>query len=125
MAEFTLGTVYDIHKELFKKIGPLPEKKKQEGLANIGGWFGVHSKCHYYMLMCKEKSYYTVLHFNNHNYSKGIQELEELLEFQGDILEIHYVHGEDAYECWVKNKDTEEVNMYYLFTYNWGVVEIE
>lgn len=125
MGEFTLGTVYDVHKELFKKVGPLPEKKKKEALANVGGWFGSHVKRNYYMLMCKEKSFYTVFHFNNHNYSKGIHELEELLEWQGEILEIHYVHGEDSYECWVKDKETGEVSMYYLFPYDWGVIEIE
>lgn len=125
MTEVELGTVYDLNKQLFKKMEPLSEDKKSKELANVGGWFSTHPYCNYYMLMCKEKSYYTVLHFNNCNYSKGIEELKELLSFQGEILSIHYVHGEDAYECWIKEKDTQEIKMFYLFAYDWGVVEIE
>lgn len=114
---------YDIHKQLFSKIDPPDENKLTKMLTNVGAWFSTDMACNYYMLMCKEISYYTVFHFNNMNYDKGVAELKKTLQFRGTILDIVYVHAEDAYECWVKNPNGE-VEMYYLFKYNWGVIEI-
>ena len=114
---------YSIHKQLFAQMPEPEEKVIKKKLASAGGWFSSHPDCNYYMIICREISYYTVMHFNNMNYEKGMQELKEILESRGTILDIVYNHAEDAYECWVKNFDGE-VEMYYLFTYDWGVVEI-
>lgn len=114
---------YSIHKQLYAQLEPNADKITTE-LSNIGAWFSVAPECDYYMLMCKEISYFTVFHFNNMNYMAGMQELEATLKGRGTIVDIVYVHSEDAYECWVRD-DNGEVFMYYLFPYDWGIVEVE
>lgn len=123
MAEIEINN-YQIHKQLFSQMKPLDDEKLGEKLAFVGSWFSAHMKQRYFMLMCKEENYYTVLNIKDMNYSKAVKELRDLLTWQGDILDIRYVHGEDAYECWVKDED-EESKMFYLFVYDWGVIEIE
>ena len=79
------------------------------------------------MLMCKENSYYTVLHLNESNpwvIDSATKTLAELLEYRGHIIDITYNDLTDAYECWIKEKSDGEIHMYYLFTYDWGVVEV-
>lgn len=124
MAEIEINN-YQIHKQLYSQMKPLDEEKMKEKLASIGSWFSAHMKQKFFMLMCKEEDYYTVLYIKDMNYSKAVKELHELLTWQGEILDIRYVHGEDAYECWVKREEDEEAKMFYLFLYDWGVIEIE
>lgn len=115
---------YSIHKQLYAQTEPLSKEALNKKMASIGGWFSAHMKSKYFMLMCKEISYYTVFHFNNMNYLSGIEELKKTLEFRGTIIDIEYIHEQDAYECWIKNS-VGDVEMYYLFDYSWGVVEID
>ena len=51
------------------------------------------------MLLCKERSDYTMFRLENFNYSKAVQELKEVLEERGDIMGFDFVHGENAYQC--------------------------
>ena len=67
------------------------------------------------MLMCKERSDFTWFHITDNQFTKGIQELKEVLEERGQVLAIQYQHGEDAFEIWVKSKD-DEVFMFMLFS---------
>lgn len=97
----------------------------KERYVSIGAWFSTSPACDYYMLMCKENSYYTVFHFNNMHYNKGMEEVQKTLESRGEVIDISYSQENDAYECWVKEKDTEEIHMYYFFKYDWGVIEVE
>lgn len=114
---------YDMHKQLYAQMKPLSDEDLNKKLVSIGGWFSTFAKDKYFMLMCKEISYYTVFRFNKPNYTKGVEELKKTLQFRGQIIDIVYVHAENAYECWVKNS-LGEMEMYYLFNYDWGVVEI-
>ena len=116
---------YDMHKQLYAQLKAPSEKILHERYVSIGAWFSTDPMCDYYMLMCKENSYYTVLHFKNMNYDKGMNEVQELLESRGKVIDITYSQENDAYECWLKEKDTNEVSMYYLFKYDWGVIEVE
>lgn len=118
-------TNYEIHKQLFQKIDPPDRTKLKKLFSSVGAWFSTDIECNYYMLLCREKNDYTVFHFNNMNYDQGQQSVQRLLENRGTILDIIYVHGQDAYECWIKEKSSSEVYMYMLFPYNWGVIEIE
>jgi hypothetical protein len=50
-------------------------------------------------------------------------ELQEVLKERGEILAIQYLHGEDAFEIWIReSKDT--VYMFMLFEAEWMIVEI-
>ena len=127
MAEIELSN-YDIHKQLYATKPALEGDKLKSALTSVGAWFSTAPKVNYYMLLCHEKRDYTVLHFKNMNYAKGIEELEEILKTRGDIIDIYYEHTMNAYQCWVRSPgedDKPEVSMYYLFDYEWGIVEVE
>lgn len=117
-------TQYEAYKQLYGALAHPSEKTLKEQLTSLGSWFSVKPACNYYMLLCRERNDYTVLHFNNMNYLKGMQEVKEILESRGTIYDISYNSTVDAYECWIKDKD-DEFAMYMFFAYDWGVVEVE
>jgi len=123
--KITIGSLYEMNKQLFKQIKPPSEQIINLELANIGAWFSANINTKYYMLLCKERSDYTLFHLDNFNYNKIIQELKEVLEERGDIMGFDFVHGENAYQCWVRERDDEhQVYMFMLFDADWMVVEI-
>lgn len=121
---------YAIHKQLFAQMEPLSGEKLDKKLESVKSWFNKQYNSNYVefiMLMCKENSYYTVLHLNESNplvIDSATKTLAELLEYRGHIIDITYNDLADAYECWVKEKNDGEIHMYYLFTYDWGIVEV-
>lgn len=123
--KITIGSLYEMNKQLFKQIKPPSEQIINLELANIGAWFSANINTKYYMLLCKERSDYTLFHLDEFNYNKLIQELKEVLEERGDIMGFDFVHGENAYQCWVRERDDEhQVYMFMLFDADWMVVEI-
>lgn len=114
---------YDIHRQFFAGLPSLENNKLKTKLSSIGGWFSAKMKCKYFMLLCREQYDFTVFYIKDMNYAQAVEELKITLESRGEVVDILYVHGEDAYECWVKNAQGE-VAMYYLFPYDWGVVEV-
>lgn len=124
MAEVEL-TNYEIHKQLYATLSKPNELTLKAKLVGIGAWFSTKPQSNYYMLLCREINYYTMFHFNDMNYDKGMEELSEVLAERGELVDIVYSADNDAYECWVKDTETDEISMYYLFEADWMVVEIE
>ena len=121
----TAGSLYEMNQQLFKKIKAPSKESIDIELANIGAWFSSNFKTKYYMLLCKERSDYTMFHLENFNYSKAVQELREVLEERGEIMGFDFIHGENAYQCWVRERDEDRnVYMFMLFDADWMVVEI-
>ena len=117
---------YAIHKQLFAQMEPLSEEKLKKKIKILDDWFETNYSCkfnEYYMVICKEISYYTVLHLKEEIQLSGTALVDLLLD-RGPIIDITYNDLADAYECWVKENEDGEVHMYYLFTYDWGVVEV-
>lgn len=123
MAEGNLGTLYEFNKQILANMPPQDPDVLSAVYVTIGDWFSLPHKPSYYMVMCKEKSDFTLIHITGHNYSGALQELKEILQERGEIIAIQYVHGEDAYECWVKDK-SGEVFLYMLFEASWMVVDV-
>ena len=128
MAEITLGTLYDANKQILKTVKPHSEKRIAKDLTGVGAWMSSFLDTKYFMLMCKERSDFTLIHLNNFNFSKAVDELKEILEERGTILSIDYIHGENCYECWVrqegKTPEESEVFLFMLFDAQWMVVEV-
>ena len=76
------------------------------------------------MLMCKERSDFTLLHITDNKFTKGIMELQDILKERGEILAIQYIHGEDAFEIWVRDLESKDVYMFMLFEAEWMIVEV-
>ena len=128
MAEITLGNLYQANCSIMKTIKPVPPKKMELDLANIGAWMSSFVGTKYFMLMCKERSDFTLIHLNDFNYLKAVKEIKEVLEERGTLLAVDYIHGENHYECWVRQEgetlEQSEVFMFMLFDADWMVVEI-
>jgi hypothetical protein len=73
--------------------------------------------------MCREDNYYTVVRVRKAKNPDKFEDLIiELLQEHGDIKDIDYADKtKDSLECWVQNG--EEVRMFKLFFYSWGVIE--
>lgn len=121
MADVAFGNLYELNKQVMSQLPPQTEDIMAHNWAVIGDWFG-KDKDRWFMLMCKERSDFTFFHITDNQFVKGVQELKEVLEERGQILAIQYLHGEDAFEIWVKNE--EEVFMFMLFAAGWMIVEI-
>ncbi len=130
MATVTLGNLYDANKAIMKTMAPVSEEKMKIDFAGIGAWMSSFPKTKYFMLMCKERSDFTLIHVLNYNYLNAVKEIREILEERGTLLGVNYIHGENCYECWVREEPTVEleepvVYMFMLFDADWMVVEVE
>lgn len=114
-------TLYEINQQVMAQLPPLDEQTLKTTWNIIGDWFG-KDQCRWFMLMCKERSDFTLIHINDNKFLETIQELQEILEERGQILNIQYIHGEDVFEIWIKN-DTG-VYMFMLFGADWMVIEV-
>lgn len=117
-------TQYDINKmvveQLPSKITNGQLKESKEILKTLKNTF--NNK--YYMLLCNDIHYYTVLHVvdNDKNGTEFYNLVIELLQDNGVIQLIEWMNvDKDAVECWIKNE--KGTFMFLLFPYDWGVIE--
>lgn len=125
MAEIEVGNVFEMNKQIRRNSSPMSKEKINEAITNVAGWCSFRCNAQYYMLLCKERSDYTVFRLNSFNYDRAGQELQEVLESRGAILGIDYMHGFDCYECWVRDEETSEPFLYMFFVCDDFVVEVE
>ena len=76
----------------------------------------------YYMLLCKDISYYTVFCLDETAPNSIWDELIICCEGIGKIKSIELTDQDDAIEVWVQPKDKTAVAMYF-FSYDAGVIE--
>lgn len=122
MAEVEMGTLYDLNKQVMAQLPPQEEHLLKHNWNVIGDWFGKNQN-RWFMLMCKERSDFTLLHIVDNNFSAAVQEVQEILLERGQILAIQYVHGEDSFELWIKDNNGE-VFLFMMFEADWMVVEV-
>lgn len=139
MTQTTTQTNYEINQEGYRHIDPMKENNLKSALANIGAWFSFLDKIEYIGVLCRERNDYTIIHLHRYNYEKAIQELRELMESRGEIMDIQYVHGQDYFQIWVRERRTELINkmfkdisqwkpqvwMFAVFNANDWVIEVE
>lgn len=122
MADIELGTLYDLNKQIMNQLPPQDEETLLRNYNIIGSWFGKAQES-WFMLMCKERSDFTLLHITDYQFTKGLFELKEILAERGKVLAIQYIHGEDTFEIWLKDHNGE-VFMFMLFEASWMIVEV-
>lgn len=122
MAEIQGQTLYELNQQL------MSNEKKMSGLDLINRKksleaFFKNSSAAYFMMLCKERSDYTLFHLkSNKSYQKAAEEVMECIKERGTILSIDRTSDNIAYEIWIR--DEEEINScYYLFEYDKGVIE--
>ena len=117
-------TIYDINKQLKAKERILTEKEIKNKISEIvESFLGKWPK--YLMLLSNERKDYTIFDF-----SKAIlvdtfkKDLKEALENRGLILTFEKVEN-NTWEIWIRDKDTLDNIVYYLFDYTDGVISYE
>ena len=115
-----IGSVYDIAKSAFLHLPALEGDRLIKKTNAIEIWMRALDNT-YYMLLCKERSDYTV--FKVKNYGIAVAEIIDVLSSRGQLTAIEKADVQDAWECWVKIND--EMFMFYLFEYDFGVIECE
>jgi len=119
------ATVYDINKQLVKKLTPLSELELPQKQKALEDWFNMHCDC-YAMLLCHEQRDYTVFHMydnppaNPNPPAIAAKELIECLKNRGVIISIDPTQ-DGAWEIWLQIGD--ESYCYYLFRYDDAVIE--
>lgn len=121
--EISLGTLYDVNKQLMLNQGTLSAAAIKTAQQDLEEWFNWKIDG-YAMLLCHERRDYTLFHLYqkaNPNPPKiAASELIELLQERGDILSIDK-YTEEVWEIWLKIG--KEAFVYYLFNYDNGVIE--
>ena len=123
--EVSLGTLYEMNKDLVEKKEPVLSKEKIEEKKTILIDYLKNINGKYYMLLCKEKSDYTVFHMNNFNensYNMCVNIFINTLLNRGKIKGIDLTENKDAIEVWISIDN--ESYCYYFFDYTFGVAEV-
>lgn len=119
MSEVSLGSMYDLNKNLMQQEKALSPVKITNKIKELIPYF---SKGKYFMLLCHERRDYTIFQVKNDTYQSPIlaaKELKDCLKNRGEILAIDPAEG-GAYEIWIRN--LEGCFAYYLFPYDEAVI---
>lgn len=114
-------TMHELRKQQYSQVSPLDTLDFLSRLDTISSEM---VKSCYYMLLSNERVDYTVFNLtyvNSNDTNKVKQELQETLQNRGEVVDI-FDGPEGGYEIWIK--DNDEAFCYYLFDYEYGVVEI-
>lgn len=126
MAEVNLGNLYDFNKELMKKektIDPIIFNTKVKQIAE-DMFVEASNDEHYWMLLCHDRRDFTL--FNIIAATKVndiIEEIKPTLTNRGQIITIDK-QPNGAWEIWIRDIETIENFVYYLFKYDNGVIEV-
>ncbi len=114
-------SLYDLNKSVIFNLPPQDESILNKNFREISSWFGKNNDS-WFMLMCKERSDFTIIHITNDNYFQATQELKEILQERGSISSLQYNQDQDIWEIWVK--DEKEAYIFMLFEASWMIVEV-
>lgn len=120
-------TLYDMNCSMMSQLPPLEEDALTTAKTGIIKEFvdnySLKQGKVYYMLLCKELSYFTLFNMTGNHYVNLIEdELIECLKNVGDILDISKNEDGTALECWVKDKE-KTTHCFHFFPYDEGVIE--
>lgn len=126
MADITLGNLYDFNKQAYANEKPLDpiqfNLKINEAAKDI-----FNRNSNYWMLLCKERSDFTVFQFCECRFHKEIEDfrsaLKETINNRGQLLEVEK-QDDGNYEIWIRDPENNENFAYYLFDYSFGIVKI-
>ena len=112
-------TLYDMNKQAYSQEKPLDVIALHIKVDNmISDLYA--TKKPYWMLLCKERSDYTVFIMLT---EKGtVAEMLTTLQNRGEVLDIDKLE-DGNYEIWIRDPDTKENFVYYFFDYEFGIIK--
>lgn len=115
--------LYDFNKALVAQLPLLTKEELKKYSEELDKYYDA-TKAEYYMLLCHDYRYYTLLHHNPKcNEDTFGNTVIDCLNNAADIISLNYEKDQKAYEIWVRIN--EEIYAFYLFEYDRGVVEFE
>ena len=119
MADIDLGmNLYDFNKNAMTQEKPLDDIAFNIATSKMVEDIIPRSK--FWMLLCNERKDYTVFIILTKD---GIlKELRPTLKNRGQILSIDK-QDDGNYEIWIRDPETKENFVYYLFDYQYGIIE--
>ena len=109
------------------QMHPVSDSRKKKIITEINDYYdsclNPELRDSYYMLLCNERHYYTVFHYNN-------TQKNEFVTLGGAVMTLIDEMGaqvlagdkfEGRYEIWLRTKDKEN-HVFLLFPYGYGVV---
>lgn len=120
LKDVSLGTAYDINKNLVKKYEKELTKEELEEKEKMLLKFTRSRFDHYYMMLCHDRRDYTIFHTECTSGSV-FGELLECLQNRGTVVGIDKTTDGAAIEIWLMIDD--EAFCYYFFPYEEAVVE--
>ena len=120
--EIDLGvTLYDLNKEAMSKEPPLDVIAFNIKMSEIVKKIATKK---YWMLLNNERKDYSIFKIDHpDNTRKLIEEISITLHNRGEILSINE-QKDGNFEIWIKDFDTREAFVYYLFDYSFGIITI-
>lgn len=113
--------LYDLNKNIMSQLKPLSDEKLKE-LKKLILTFDDTIDNTYYMLLCRERNYYTTFVKNGCIGINAINEsVIDCLHDLGEIISGELTEDKTAIEFWIKADDT--AYCVYFFGYDAGVVE--
>lgn len=112
-------TLYDMNRMIYSQLPQLTiDTNEKEILCK----FFADQDNKYYMLMCKELSYYTCLRMTNVVTIKD--KLVDIItsHIEGYVVDIEQ-RNDGNIEIWIHMEADDEAHMFMLFPYDWGVIE--
>lgn len=117
-------TSYDLNKQLILSLGSIKDEELDK-FKNIFSDYIEKNQDEYFMLLCKEQSYYTVFHYEPRNRVDSFTNiLLEIINSVGEFYNYNIDKATGGIEIWIKPEGKEEVFAYYFFPYDAGVVKI-
>ena len=123
-SQIDISNLYEINKTGYAKVLPYNEHDYYNAIQEVAEWFVGKKYC---MLLCKERSDYTVFNFkcgDSPDYQRAAHyNFKACLDNRGKCLEIKYDEAMDAFEIWMRID--KEVFMFYLFECKDFIIEVE
>ena len=115
--------LYTMNQNIINQLPVYTNEDMDRAEDTIHDWIYDGHRANYYMLLCKELSYYTLFHSVDNCLIEEdfIRELWDVCSYLGPVHDIS-VDDNDAIAIWAEWEDTG-VHCFYLFPYDKGVVE--
>lgn len=114
--------LYSFNKANMSQISPMGKKWLNNKYREVAQ--EIMNNGQYWMLLCRERNYYTVFYFHE-DINEATQALKETIENCGKVIDFTK-QPDGNYEIWIRDypEGKEEDNCaYYLFNYSFGLVE--
>lgn len=112
-------SLYEMNKQIISQMPILDQAGREKGKKLIDNMTKSISS-DYYMLLCKDKDYYTLFVKDSNSNEKMSDIVIECAEFLGEVKSIDLTQDASAIEIWITDNNNSYVM--YLFDYKEGVI---